>query len=379
VKSGRTTTAAWQAPMVLLLLALLLLAGSACGGAGEPGAEAPTTPQASPTEQPLPTEAEGRLAFTAGGDGTQDIYVLDVKGGEPTPLTEGILGQWPRWSPDGQSLAFLSLPPEEGLFSENGELMSIAADGGEQITLAPAGTTEIYSPVLAWSPDGTKIAWETMGRSDEVPSGINAIDVNTGGVVELASGYSGAMPDWSPDGSLIAFVSHKQEEEQANPAIYIMEADGSNVRRFADREGHDIAPKWSPDGRQIVWWVRNTEGGPHELFMADLDKGKVKELGSGSRPTWSPDGRHIAFLDLGGEDNVDIFVLDIDSEERINLTDDPAQDMWPTWSPDGTRIAFVSERDNAQGEIYVVNADGSNLQRLTDNDLKESMLAWSPR
>jgi len=327
-------------------------------------------------------EAEGRLAFVAEDGVTWDIYVLDVKGGEPTPLTESLLGQWPRWSPDGQRLAFLSLPPEEGLvsglLSEKGELVLLAADGAEQQTIAAMGKTEIYSPALDWSPDGRRIAWESGDRSDEVPAGINAIDLETGEINELASGHPGAMPAWSPDGSLIAFVSYEDEEEP-NPDIYIMEDDGSNVRRLAHRDGDDIGPRWSPDGRHIVWWVWKTGGEAHELFMAEVDKGRVKQLGNGSRPIWSPDGRHIAFMNLVEENNVDIFVLDLDSDERVNVTNDPARDMWLTWSPDGTRIAFVSQRDNPQGEIYMVNADGSDLQRLTDNDFTETMLAWSPR
>lgn len=377
MKRHPTPNAGSQHFMALALLGLLLWAGSACGGAGEPGGEAPATPQASPTGQPLPTEAEGSLAFIAGDGVTWDIYVLDVKGGEPTPLTEGLLGQWPRWSPDGQRLAFLSLPPEEGILSDKGELVVITGDGAEQQTVAATGKTEIYSSPLNWSPDGRSIAWESGGRSDEVLAGINAVDLETGEISELALGHPGAMPAWSPDGSLIAFVSYKDEED-TDPDIYTMEADGSNVRRVADRDGHDMAPRWSPDGRHMVWWVRKTGGEAHELFKAEVDKGKVEQLGNGSRPIWSPDGRRIAFMDLAEENNVDVFVLDLDSGERVNVTNDPAQDMWPTWSADGTRIAFVSERDNSQGEIYMVNADGSDLQRLTDNDLTEAMLAWSP-
>jgi Tol biopolymer transport system component len=363
--------------MLLLLLVPLFLSGSACGGAGEPGAETTPTPQASPTEQPSPTEAEGRLAFVAGSGNAWDIYVLDVKEGQLTQLTEGLLGQWPRWSPDGQRLAFLSLPLEEGLLSDKGELVVISADGAERETVAATGKTEIYSPVLEWSPDGRKIAWESAARSDGVPAGINTVDVDSGQIVELAPGHPGAMPAWSPDGSLIAFVSY--DKDPADSDIYIMEADGSNVRRLAETDGDDIGPRWSPDGRRIIWWLRKEQGARPDLLIAEVEDGKAKHLGSGSRPAWSSDGRRIAFMDLAEENNVDIFVLDLDSGERINVTSNPARDMWPTWSPDGVRIAFVSQRDAPQGDIYLANADGSNMQRLTENDFTEVMLSWSAR
>jgi len=376
MKRGPTPTAGWQPSLALFLLALLLIAGSACGGAGEPGPEATPSPEVSPTERPLPAEPEGTLAFVAASETSWDIYVLDIKEGEPKPLTEGAIAHWPRWSPDGRRLALLSLPPEEGVHSKNGKLVIMTADGAEEQTIAAAGGTERYASILDWSPDGAKIAWESAHRSDGVLAGINVTDVETGESKELAPGQPGAMPAWSPDGSLIAFVSYKDEEE-VNPDIYIMDADGSNVRRFAHRDGDDIGPRWSPDGRQIVWWVRDKEGPPPHLFIAEVEDGKAKELGTGSRATWSPDGHHIAFMDQVDEDNVEIFVLDVDSGEQVNVTNDPARDMWVVWSPDGGSLAFVSERDDPKGEIYVVGADGSNLRRLTNNDLTELMLDWT--
>jgi Tol biopolymer transport system component len=79
------------------------------------------------------------------------------------------------------------------------------------------------------------------------------------------------------------------------------------------------------------------------------------------------------------DDNIEIFVLDVETGERANLTNHPARDVWPAWSPDGSTIAFVSERDNPKGDIYLMDADGSNLRRLTESDLTELMLAWVGR
>ncbi|MGQ9572858.1 MAG: TolB family protein [Chloroflexota bacterium] len=93
----------------LLLMVLMLLAAGARGDDGEPGVETGTPPQASPTQQPTPTKAKGRLAFVAGDDNTWDVYALDVKGGVPTRLTEGLLAQWPCWSPDGSKMAFMDM------------------------------------------------------------------------------------------------------------------------------------------------------------------------------------------------------------------------------------------------------------------------------
>jgi TolB protein len=361
--------------LALFVLALMLLAGTACGGAGEPGGEASPSPEVSPTERPLPAEPEGTLAFVAATEAAWDIYVLDIEEGESKGLTQDAIAHWPRWSPDGRRLAFLSLPPEEGILSTNGKLVTLTADGAQEQTLAAAGGTKRYSPVLEWSPDGTRIAWETTQRSEEVLLGINVIDLATGEINELAPEQASAMPAWSPDGSRIAFISYR-DEGATHSDIYIMEADGTNIRRFADTGGDDLAPRWSPDGRRIVWWAPGEEGPPPHLFMAEVDDGKAKELGTGSRPVWSPDGRHIAFMDEVEEDNVEIFVMDLDTEERVNVTNDPAGDMWVVWSPDGGSLAFVSERDDPKGEIYVMGADGSNVQRLTNNELSELMIAW---
>jgi Tol biopolymer transport system component len=372
-----------QAFVPMALLVLLWLASGACGDGGEPSKQTPTVSEGSPTQQPLSAEAQTRLAFAAAAGLSSDIYVVHTDEGQLRQITDDeALDQWPRWSPDGGHLAFVSMPLEDGPSAEKAELVVVTADGAERRTVATGGNTETYSPTVEWSPDGAMIAFETVSRSDEVMAGIDSVDLNTGQAIELATGRPSFMPAWSPDGSRIAFVSYEGDPsagEEIDLDIYVMDADGGNVRRPVKQEGMDVGPRWSPDGRHIIWWTREAAGGPHHMFMVEAEDGKVTALGTGSRPVWSPDGKHIAFLDVVDTDNVEVFVQDIDSGERINLSSDPSQDVWPTWSPTGESIAFVSKRDDDKGEIYIVDADGSNMRRLTDNDLAEMMPTWSPR
>jgi len=82
-------------------------------------------------------------------------------------------------------------------------------------------------------------------------------------------------------------------------------------------------------------------------------------------PDWSPDGKKIVFVS-NRDDNLEIYVMNADGSNQVNLTNNYNNDFDPVWSPDGERIAFVSGRDR-NNEIYVMNADGSEPRRLTDN------------
>lgn len=75
--------------------------------------------------------------------------------------------------------------------------------------------------------------------------------------------------------------------------------------------------------------------------------------------------------------NFEIYVMNADGTNHVNLTNHPALDDHPAWSPDGTRIAFASWRDPGGGEIYVMNADGKNPVNLTNNLAKDQWPSWS--
>jgi Tol biopolymer transport system component len=116
-----------------------------------------------------------------------------------------------------------------------------------------------------------------------------------------------------------------------------------------------------------------------EIYVMDPDSGEQTQLTDNdvidTTPSWSPDGEKIAFARGGDEGG--IYVMNADGSDETRLTTDG---LYPSWSPDGEKIAFASERDeDGNSEIYVMNADdGSDVTRLTDSDGRDTTPSWSP-
>jgi Tol biopolymer transport system component len=145
-------------------------------------------------------------------------------------------------------------------------------------------------------------------------------------------------------------------------------------------------PSWSPDSKRIAFesprydvtteiYVMNADGSnPVNLTNTPL-RGEAA-------PSWSPDGKHIAFESWSrrAEDHdvdAEIYVMNADGSGATRLTNNSTYDHAPAWSPDGERIAFVSGR-NGSSEIYVMNADGSEQTNLTNNLADDTDPSWSP-
>ncbi len=163
--------------------------------------------------------------------------------------------------------------------------------------------------------------------------------------------------------------------------IWVMDANGNNLRQLTNTPGRDIEPDWSPDGQTIAFSSGREAEDDVQLYLMDADGGNQRRLMDfiaadqvGAR--WSPDGQWIAFFtNVNGP--LDIYKVRADGTELTQLTADASNNFMPDWSPDGERIVFVSERDRNR-EIYVMNADGSNPVRLTDNIADEQRPRWSP-
>jgi|LGVD01.1.fsa_nt_gb Tol biopolymer transport system component len=184
-------------------------------------------------------------------------------------------------------------------------------------------------------------------------------------------------PAWSPDGSKIAF----QSDRDGDAEIYVMNADGTSVKKLTSNSALDWNPDWSPDGSQIVF-VSTLDGiySNNEIYVMNADGTDVKKLTSNSvadgAPAWSPDGSPIAFQSERDGD-AEIYVMNADGTNVKKLTSNSASDEYPAWSPDGSKIAFCSERDGDY-EIYVMNADGTNVKELTSSAKDDGLPVWSP-
>ena len=180
-------------------------------------------------------------------------------------------------------------------------------------------------------------------------------------------------PAWSPDGTKIAFSRFEGRWYQ----IYVMNADGTDPVQITHGDNNASDAAWSPDGRRIAF--TRCSAGSCDIYVMNADGGGGEErLTHGERPgeqdpTWSPDGRRIAFTDIGG-----IVVMNADGQDWTWVTDGPADDSNPDWSPNGPQIAFDGSRGLWNGDIYLVSPDGSPMTNLTDSPPLDSNPSWSP-
>ena len=177
-------------------------------------------------------------------------------------------------------------------------------------------------------------------------------------------------------------------DQDGNPEIYIMQADGSDLLRLTDHPAFDDSPALSPDGSQVVFLSARDDPDPtfpnlkYEIYLVDSDGENLRrltetEMGE-DHPSWSPDGEMILFdADYDGDGYYEIYTMDPDGTNLNRLTENTANDQFADWSPDGQQIAFSSDR-NGNWDIFIMDADGGNQRPLTDGEDWELFPAWSP-
>lgn len=179
----------------------------------------------------------------------------------------------------------------------------------------------------------------------------------------------------------IAFTSNRD----GNLEIYVMNHDGTSQTRLTNNPGVDDHPAFSPDGSRIAFISQNASGafsiklmnadGTNQTTLAPIayENSQYPWHGKFSL-NWSPDGSKLAFQERG-----DIFTINVDGSNRINLTSNPAQDIEPSWSADGSRIIFTSSRVFWM-TLHTMKADGSDVRALpSEGEFWDMSPVWSPK
>ncbi len=241
---------------------------------------------------------DGReVAFSWDRSGTNEIFVVPIQGERIYQLTDGSdRSVWPRWSPDGGSIAFL----RDSGGDERFQIWLMRRDGKRlrQLTeLTAAGHRDI-----AWSPDGTRLAF--VSNSGGRRYGVEVIEVATGLRTALTDGAHGdSLPRWSPDGRWLAFTS-RRDRVGTNADLFLIGAAGGEAIRLETRgavDAESIDGRWSPDGRSIAF--STSVRGRYEIALAHLDGKAVSRVEiltntifDSTEPSWRPDGRGLVYL-----------------------------------------------------------------------------------
>jgi WD40 repeat protein len=208
-----------------------------------------------------PDGSQLAVSIFPAGDGERTIWVMKSDGSDAHQVAAADNVSAPSWSPDGKTIVYSAST------SGQTEIHLVSADGSEDRTVhveEATGTFAIFSAEL--SPDGRKIMFD---RGTDAGFDIFVMNADGTDAQPLTTTGTDYNPDWSPDGTEIAFT---RQEDAATSDIFVMKADGANVRRLTDGGSDNtyLNPQWAPDGTKIAYEAGVT-GGPGPLVVINPD------------------------------------------------------------------------------------------------------------
>jgi dipeptidyl aminopeptidase/acylaminoacyl peptidase len=278
--------------------------------------------------------------------GRRSIWTIRSDGREPVEVIgDGKVNWHPVWSPDGRYLYFLS---DRG-GSQNIWRVRIDEESGRvQGQPEPVGAPSKSVSGLSLSGDGHRILYAT----DDSQANVDMVELDPeagvvlGGLKPVTGGsWSILTADISPDGGRIAFYTQAPEEE-----IFVVPISGGEPRQLTRDTYKDRVPRWSPDGRSILFY--SNRSGKYEAWKIGADGGGLEQLTRLDQPVynpvWSPDGRRLA-INLGAELGALIDLrLPLESRRPQPLAErgeEPGPFAPDSWSPDGRWLAGYRSAD----------------------------------
>jgi Tol biopolymer transport system component len=290
------------------------------GGSGSPPASASATPGASDTAPASDAPTPPGILFYSdvdpelGRTPRRQLYLIDPATRKIERLTNNEFDDsFPTWSPDYTQIAFC----RGGTGKSDIYIRDLYGKEGSERLLV-AGATDDWYP--AWSKDGL-VAFARAASGSRTSAGIWLIPSAGGEAArDVPSGSPGRTPAWSPDGTMLAFMS---DRFGTGLDVITIKPDGNGLDRLTTGGAADKNPTWSPDGKTIVF-VSDVGGGDDEIYLFDVATRRVSEP----------------------------------------LTDNDVQDGNPVWSADGRQIAFYRTSDTHGFHLWTMNADGTNEEDL---------------
>ncbi len=288
------------------------------------------------------------------------IFLLDLETGDVDQVSPGHGKTTCAWvSPDDKRVLFASTQNDPKAFAKQ----------VEEIKIRESGKKRRYS--WDYDPEYELFSWDS-----ETKKYTQLTD---------AKGYD-AEGSWSPDGSKIAFASNRlayskeltAEEKEAferDPAymmeIFIMDADGSNLKQLTDVAGYDGGPFFSPDGKQICWRRFAENGAMAEIMTMNVDGSDQKTITRMGKLSWAPfyhpSGDYLIFTtNKHGFANFELYLVAADGKSpTVRVTDTEGFDGLASFSPDGKQLTWTSNRNSKKkSQIYLANWNDALARKM---------------
>lgn len=347
---------------------------------------------------------EGRIAFTAQGDEGWVIVSTEADGSDLRVESDGERDYWgPAYDPNtGRMIAFGP--------GEDDPATRFEADAPGPFLANPAHSVELPDRALklhavrGYLPTLDPAAGEVATSEGFSRLAITRLDGSGKRVVFDSVGedrYRGDLgvfgPTWSDDGAWLAFGVGLPFSPVADVDIWKSRADGSEaVNLTPDSDANDALPDFSPDGERIVF--RSTRDGNKEIYLMNADGTGLRRLteteATNTMPSFSSAGDRIAFVSTRDGD-YEIYIVDLEADgspgEVRRVTNSPGRDMHPKFSPDDKWLLFASQRGGLSdevpllrvifqpqpyGEVYAMRLEDGEVFRLTQNKWEDGPAAW---
>ena len=336
------------------------------------------------------------------------IWLVAVDGSTPPRriTEEGVNSTSPRWSPDGRTLAFLSARSADTAAPATAEAprpqiyLLPMTTGGEAL---PLTTLKNGATSIQWSPDGSHLLclsrtgpsdavapadrksdvrhythisykFNDTGWFDDKRSHVWVVDVKTAQAKQLTDGqnWNDTDPQWSPDGTHIAFVSDRTGhafDDSHNTDVWTIAADGGPLTKISDHAFEDEAPRWSPDGKQILFLGQTARRQFPKLYLNNAAGGAASSLAVDSLDVIPselallPGGQALFIAEMHA--TTQLFRADLASRKLTQVTTgDRAIHSYDANAKAGVMVYLANDFEHPD-DLYISALDGSGQRQLT--------------